>query len=129
MTTGLTAAERAQLAQRLAAQRSALDARRQARLEGHTRAEHAHEVLLQDNDDAPQRDNDREIDLAMTDLDIVQLSSIDDALQRLADGSYGKCRDCGENIPLARLELEPQTTNCIACAVRHERGRPRAASL
>lgn len=129
MTLQLTHAEREQLEQRLYERRSALDARRQAQFAGATRAEHAREVLLQDGDDAPQRDADREIDLATTDLEVVERAAIEGALQRLAEGSYGICGDCGAGIPLARLQLEPHALRCVGCETERERGRPRAASL
>lgn len=41
------------------------------------------------------------------------LTQIDAALTRLADGSYGVCEVCGEQIPLARLEARPVATRCI----------------
>ncbi len=129
MTMQLTHAERDRLAQTLRQRREELNARRQAHLAGQTRAEHARDVLLQDGDDAPQRDADREIDLAMTDIEIVGLAEIDSALQRLAEGSYGLCRECGINIPVARLELEPQALRCVTCESERERGRQRTASL
>lgn len=129
MTAPLTQDDREQLEHRLRARRDALTAHIQAQLAGRTRAEHAREVLLQDGDDAPQRSADREIDLAMTDLETVELAALDAALLRLVEGSYGLCAECGTDIPLARLHAEPQAALCIACQNAHERGRPRAASL
>lgn len=129
MMKHLTPANREQLVQRLTERRAALNARRQARMAGQTRAEHAREVLLQDGDDAPQRDADREIDLATTDLEEVELAAIEAALQRIGEGSYGFCHDCAAGIPLARLELEPQALYCVACASQRERGRQRTASF
>jgi DnaK suppressor protein len=38
------------------------------------------------------------------------------ALARLEDGDYGVCRDCGEDIPMGRLELDPTHPLCISCA-------------
>lgn len=37
------------------------------------------------------------------------------ALQRLADGTYGRCEDCEGAIPLARLEIVPYARRCAAC--------------
>ena len=45
-----------------------------------------------------------------------ELILIGHALQRLADGTYGQCLGCGEEIPAARLEAVPYTENCIECA-------------
>lgn len=117
------------LATRLQARRHALSAQRQNHLGGQSRAEHAHEVLHQDGDDAPQRAADREIDLMLTDQEEVELGAIDAALERLAEGRYGLCEDCGESIPLQRLELAPQVQHCVGCQAVRERGRLRNASL
>ncbi|MFA6227490.1 MAG: TraR/DksA C4-type zinc finger protein [Candidatus Paceibacterota bacterium] len=42
-----------------------------------------------------------------------QYNDIKDALKRVADGTYGKCSVCGEEIPEARLEANPSAKNCI----------------
>jgi DnaK suppressor protein len=38
------------------------------------------------------------------------------ALARLAEGEYGACVQCGEEIAPKRLELDPATPTCIDCA-------------
>lgn len=49
------------------------------------------------------------------------LRKIDDALLRIADGSYGWCADTGEPIGLPRLLARPTATLCIEAQERHER--------
>ena len=44
------------------------------------------------------------------------LAEIEAALVKLEDGSYGKCEDCGQAIPPARLEAMPSARFCITCA-------------
>lgn len=41
---------------------------------------------------------------------------IDSAAARLEAGVYGVCESCGRDIPLARLEVRPTATRCVACA-------------
>lgn len=48
------------------------------------------------------------------------LKQIDDALARLAANRYGICEECGEEIPLRRLQVRPMTTLCIACKTVQE---------
>ena len=48
------------------------------------------------------------------------ISMIDDALERLANGEYGICLDCGEPISEARLKARPYALFCIKCKSRHE---------
>ncbi|MEM8760008.1 MAG: TraR/DksA C4-type zinc finger protein [Pseudomonadota bacterium] len=38
------------------------------------------------------------------------------ALDRIADGTFGECMECGEDIAARRLELDPGQTLCIDCA-------------
>ncbi len=51
-----------------------------------------------------------------------ELSEIEAALQRLTDdpAHFGRCERCSEVVPLARLEVIPQTRLCGACAGRAE---------
>jgi len=53
-----------------------------------------------------------------------ELQALDDALRRVREGSYGVCRECGCQIPAARLKAVPQATSCLECKMELERGRP-----
>jgi RNA polymerase-binding protein DksA len=64
----------------------------------------------------------REIDYTLGDNAEQVLSEIDAALQRIEDGTYGTCVNCGEEIPLARLEANPWASLCIDCKRRSEGG-------
>ena len=120
MTHGLTAAQRAELEQLLRQRLADLDGRRALHGGGQSRAEQAREMLLQDGDDAPQRDADREVDLAISDREVVEQGAVSQALQRLQGEDYGLCVDCGVHIPFARLKLEPQALRCVACESARE---------
>jgi RNA polymerase-binding protein DksA len=60
-----------------------------------------------------------EFNLAMRAQALEKLHAIDDALERVASGNYGHCRECGEEIEEERLELLPSTTFCARCAQSH----------
>ena len=93
-----------------------------------SRVEHAREVLLQDGDDAPQREGEREVDMALSDLETQQIGAVSEALLRLKAGRYGGCIDCGAWIPFNRLQAEPWALRCLACETLHEsRASARAA--
>lgn len=47
-----------------------------------------------------------------------QLASVEHALQKFEDGSYGLCDSCGRPIPPERLEALPQATLCLECKAR-----------
>jgi RNA polymerase-binding protein DksA len=43
------------------------------------------------------------------------LDEVDAALQRVADGDYGQCANCGKDIGAARLEFRPESIYCVDC--------------
>jgi len=45
-----------------------------------------------------------------------QSKRIDAAFTRMKDGEFGYCTDCGEDIPIKRLELDPTVATCVTCA-------------
>ena len=47
-----------------------------------------------------------------------RLAELDQALTRLAEGSYGHCERCGEPIPYERLLARPAARTCVPCASR-----------
>lgn len=49
-----------------------------------------------------------------------EILEIDEALERLQDGRYGKCESCGKAIDLARLEVLPFTRLCVRCRQKTE---------
>jgi DnaK suppressor protein len=71
-----------------------------------------------------------EINSQLAEVESRELASIENALERMKEGSYGQCEVCGSRIPLARLEALPYATMCIACQREVERsgevGRMRA---
>ena len=44
------------------------------------------------------------------------MARIRTALDRLINGEFGTCMDCGEDIPERRLEIDPTATLCMPCA-------------
>jgi DnaK suppressor protein len=120
MTPHLTSGQKALLEAGLTQRQHQLDRRLAEHTQGQTRAEHAREVLLQDGDDAPQRENDREMDLALTDRETQELGQVSDALRRLRGDDYGLCADCGSQIPFDRLKVEPWAQRCVACETVRE---------
>lgn len=65
---------------------------------------------------------EREIGNTLEEHDERVLFAIDAALGRIEDGTYGKCVNCGAQIPAERLEAMPWATLCIDCKRLEERG-------
>ena len=86
-----------------------------AQLGGGSRADAAAEQRASESDDWAQADAQRDLTVALGERESATLVAIDAALQRIADGSYGLCVDCGVNIPTARLHANPTSLRCVAC--------------
>jgi len=111
----LTPVQRALLEAGLLARIRELDQRLAEHHEGSSRAEHAHELLEQDADDASQHAMDREVDLGQSDREMRELDALGRALRRVRETGYGLCVACAAEIPFERLKAEPQAERCVAC--------------
>ncbi|MBO9650870.1 MAG: TraR/DksA family transcriptional regulator [Variovorax sp.] len=52
--------------------------------------------------------------------DALELRRIADARARMRNGSYGRCIDCGTQIPRERLEVQPSSERCVPCQRLYE---------
>jgi DnaK suppressor protein len=67
-------------------------------------------------------DFDRTINLEVTSQEFQLLRQIERALEKIEDGTYGKCDISGEDIPKARLEAMPYATTTVKAQEKLERG-------
>lgn len=65
--------------------------------------------------DQASSERERELGLLLGDREREKLFSIDEALLRMADGDYGICEECDEDIPMGRLKVMPFTRHCVKC--------------
>ncbi len=65
--------------------------------------------------DQASGNNEVHIQLKLKQTDAKILQAIEEALYRMEKGTYGVCRDCGEEIAQARLNAIPWTRVCITC--------------
>ena len=63
-------------------------------------------------------EQDRNLELA--ERASVEISEIDEALERLKAGTYGICETCGQPIPPERLSALPHASLCAACKAKTE---------
>jgi len=82
-----------------------------ARLEDEAR-ESGEDEVRDSTDDATSSQGASE-SLQEDTLESETLIQVEDALQRIQDGTYGKCRDCGRPIEPARLEAVPWAAYCL----------------
>lgn len=72
---------------------------------------------------------DRDFALNRVSLDQEILFEIDDALHRLAQGTYGICDTCARGIEKARIKALPYSKMCVACQSKNESGRKKFRSF
>lgn len=77
--------------------------------------------VFADPADRATAESDRAFTLRLRDRERRLIRKIQAALQRLDDGVYGICEECGEDISLARLKARPVTRLCINCKARQEK--------
>ncbi|MEW6724854.1 MAG: TraR/DksA C4-type zinc finger protein [Bacillota bacterium] len=63
---------------------------------------------------------EREKDLGLYGLIGLHLKRIDDALEQIENGTYGRCDICGREIDPLRLEAMPETTLCVRCKEKYD---------
>lgn len=64
---------------------------------------------------------ERELDAAMERNVDMLLAEVDRALEKFAEGNYGVCDNCGQEIPFERLKRFPQAAHCVKCKSELER--------
>ena len=68
-----------------------------------------------DPTDRASLESNRNFTLRIRDRERKLIGKIKEALDRLDDGTYGNCEECGEKIGMERLKARPVTTLCIDC--------------
>ncbi len=73
-----------------------------------------------DPTDRATMESDRNFTLRIRDRERKLIAKIRDALDRIEEGTFGICEECGEDISAERLEARPVTTLCIECKKKQE---------
>lgn len=64
-----------------------------------------------------------EISCQLAEVESRELGRIEEALERIREGTYGECEGCDKPIPLARLQALPYASMCIDCQRKNEKTR------
>ena len=80
----------------------------------------SHKENLPDPSDRATLESDRNFTLRIRDRERKLIGKIKEALERIEQGTYGICEDCGEEISTERLKARPVTTLCIDCKKTQE---------
>ena len=117
MTTPVSDTFTAQLTQM---RQDLLDRIRTQRGGTRSRADAAADARDMASDDRAKAGEEFDLGVALEEREAAELQAIDSALQRVADGSYGLCLQCGTAIPTARLHAQPTAERCVDCQARAE---------
>jgi DnaK suppressor protein len=74
-----------------------------------------------DTYDLATEERDREISMILNDREREKLQAIENAMERITDGSYGVCEGCDADIAEGRLEAMPFTRLCVNCQAEREK--------
>jgi DnaK suppressor protein len=107
---------------RLEEMRNELD-RSIAVLQGERPAPSAGESYPHDPADAGSTLSETDRTEAVLDSARGQRAEVLAALGRIDGSSYGRCVDCGQEIPEGRLEARPEAVRCVACQAKLTRRR------
>jgi DnaK suppressor protein len=78
------------------------------------------ELNFPDMGDQATAETDRNFILRLRDRERMLLKKIDETIERIDNGEYGICEQCGNEIEIKRLEARPVTTLCIDCKTQQE---------
>jgi RNA polymerase-binding transcription factor len=65
----------------------------------------------------------KQILLSLNENERMRLQEVDESLDRIANGTYGICEECGGPISLKRLEARPVAKYCVPCLTNMEKGK------
>lgn len=73
-----------------------------------------------DSADLSSLDMDQGVDYSLLEMKYDQYKDIAEAFRKLQNGTYGLCEECGQEIDIKRLEVNPLARYCIECKSRKE---------
>ncbi len=78
---------------------------------------------IQDIGDEAANIYNKQILLTLNENERMRLKDVDESLDRIENGTYGICEECGEPIGLKRLEVKPVAKYCVPCLTKIEKGK------
>jgi len=98
-----------------------------ARLQSLREATPADGPLVKDDEEKGLDDLVIHVDVALAEIGAASLNAIEEALRRLAEGTYEICTDCGRAIGSSRLGALPFAIRCLRCQEAKESRRARSS--
>ena len=76
---------------------------------------------IQDIGDEAANMYNKQVLLSLNETERMRLKEVDEALDRIVNGTYGTCEGCGGPISLKRLEVRPVAKYCVPCLTKLEK--------
>jgi len=118
MTSSIMTRHKLRLQQQLESLQSALS---KVTVAGIAKRRARYMAEVHDRGEESNADAEAEIDSAIGVSHSEELARVREALQRIENGVYGVCEDCGGAIGEDRLDANPCARRCIECQTDHER--------
>lgn len=78
---------------------------------------------IQDIGDEAANIYNKQVLLSLNENERTRLQEVDESLDRIENGTYGICEECGEPIGIKRLEVRPVAKYCVPCKTKLEKGK------
>ncbi|HXX33567.1 MAG TPA: TraR/DksA family transcriptional regulator [Thermodesulfobacteriota bacterium] len=78
---------------------------------------------IQDIGDEAANIYNKQVLLSLNENERLRLKEVDESLDRIENGTYGICDECGGPISLKRLEVRPVAKYCVPCLTKLEKGK------
>jgi len=78
---------------------------------------------IQDIGDEAANMYNKQVLLSLNENERIRLKEVDESLDRIENGTYGICDECGGPISLKRLEVRPVAKYCVPCLTKLEKGK------
>ncbi len=73
-----------------------------------------------DSADQSAQDVDQGLDYSLLEMKYEQYKDIADAFRKLQNNTFGLCEECGEEIDIKRMQVNPLARYCISCKTKKE---------
>ena len=78
---------------------------------------------IQDIGDEAANIYNKQVLLSLNENERMRLQEVDESLDRIENGTYGICEECGGPISLKRLEVRPVAKYCVPCLTKLEKAK------
>lgn len=76
---------------------------------------------LLDEVDQASHDIEQSMRIRLRNREVFHMHTVESALRKIEEGTFGECEGCGDDIELKRLQARPTATLCLSCKEEEEK--------